>query len=72
MGTEDKYWIKPGIQVQRIGTDTPIMTVEKLLSKSSGAKFRITGVLCHWTDKDDKYQSGTFHTKELVPYVTAL
>lgn len=75
-GLDDRYWIKQGIQVKLNGTDL-IMMVDNLTYKNyqipdghggQRSEKRLMGVKCHWVDKDHKYQTGLFHTRELTKY----
>ena len=78
-----RFWIKEGIKVyHRDHLDPEFkpkenafpLIVDGIMKKpvnnnnSKTAPYRIIGVKCHWISiKDQKYESGLFHTKELLP-----
>lgn len=72
----DKKWIKEGIEVAHRDNIEQKMVVEDFKRKSRGEMFIILGVKCHWWEEyrdktgevKKRYQYGTFHTKELVPW----
>jgi len=71
----DRYWIKPGISVTIAGTDLKVIVDKVVYRRTEGRPGgdgemhyirKIVGVMCHWLDKDNKYQTGMFHSKELI------
>lgn len=80
-----KYWIKGGVSVIHRDHVTDLnmdrlgfykMVVDKVVKRSKGEdgqrRTYIEGVRCHWLDSDMKFQTGQFHTGELVPFDIAL
>ena len=66
----ERYWIKPGIMVQRLDGTGPVMTVLRLerVSKklpNGDRKTYLKGVSCYWIDAMGQKQIGRFHTAEL-------
>lgn len=83
-GLWSRYWIISGIGVVHRNDVTDLnmdrlhlfkMTVDRVVKRSKGEgdsrKTYVDGVRCHWLDNSRKYQTGTFHTNELVPYEVA-
>ena len=72
----EKNWIKDGLDVAHIDNIFQKMTVEKMVTRRNGEAFIIVGFKCHWWEqipgKPNKYQFGTFHSRELVPWDTAI
>lgn len=76
-----KYWISTGIEVIRRDDITELnidrlrlfkMVVDKIVKrKIDDEMVRIEGVRCHWIDNNRVYQTGLFHTHELIPYEIA-
>lgn len=77
VSTQDKYWIKNGIAVHHVDYPKIKMRVQQLrkvtkeINDGKGGKKNaefIAGVTCTWLDKDHKFQTGLFHTKEILPW----
>lgn len=85
-GVWGKYWIRAGLEVVHRDHITDLnrdrmvlykMVVERVIKRSKEGRdgerrMFIEGVRCHWVDGDRKFQTGQFHTNELVPYEVAV
>ena len=72
----DKKWIKPGIDVAFIDVPDLKMKVQDFVRRSKVHDGKIVGeiiigVKCFWFDDKKKYQWGTFHSKQLLPWEVA-
>lgn len=80
----DKYWIEEGGEVAHKDNPSQKMYVERILKSSREIDYgdgagntskktitRTHGVECHWFDSEKKFQTGKFHTRELIPYEIA-
>lgn len=73
---DDKYWIKPGVEVAHREYPDRKMVVDDVLKKTESIledqvkknKTFVIGVECHWFDKDGRYDRGRFLTMELVKF----
>lgn len=73
---DDKYWIKPGVEVAHREFPDRKMIVDDVLKKSETVvenqvekkKTFVIGVECHWFDVDGRYDRGRFLTMELVKF----
>lgn len=73
---DDKYWIKPGVEVAHREFPDRKMIVDDVLKKTETIienklerqKTFVIGVECHWFDKEGRYDRGRFLTMELVPF----
>ena len=76
------FWISQGLEVYhrsdvssdlQLKENATLIMVDRILKKqlksddrSNPRPFFIKGIACHWY-KDGVYNTGTFHTKELLP-----
>lgn len=74
---DDKYWIKPGVEVAHREYPDRKMIVDDVLKKTESilqpdntaiSKTFVIGVECHWFDKNGRYDRGRFLTMELVKF----
>jgi uncharacterized protein YodC (DUF2158 family) len=73
---DDKYWIKPGVEVAHREYPDRKMIVDDVLKKTETVidngkekpKTFVIGVECHWFDKSGRYDRGRFLTMELLPF----
>ena len=73
---DDKYWIKPGVDVYHREMPDRKMIVDDILKKTEKVsedgkmipKTFTIGVECHWFNKDGTYGRGRFLTMELVKW----
>lgn len=74
---DDKYWIKPGVEVAHREFPDRKMIVDDVLKKTESIvqedkkainKTFVIGVECHWFDKDGRYDRGRFLTMELIKF----
>lgn len=73
----DKRWIKDGMEVAHKDNIIQKMTVEKMvvITRKGGMSI-VAGFKCHWWEsvpgKQPKYNYGTFHSRELIPWEVAM
>lgn len=73
---DDKYWIKPGVEVAHRDFPDRKMIVDDILRKTEiliedGKKVPTTftvGIECHWFGEDGRYDRGRFLTMELIKF----
>lgn len=73
---DDKYWIKPGVEVAHREFPDRKMIVDDVLKKtetiieneSKVQKTFVVGVECHWFDTTGRYDRGRFLTMELLRF----
>ena len=73
----EKKWIKPGIDVAYIDVPDLKMKVQDFVRRSKVVEGKVVGeiiigVKCFWFDDKKKYQWGTFHSKQLLPWEVAV
>lgn len=74
---DDKYWIKPGVEVahrefpdRKMIVDDVLKKTETLIEEGGTKKARtfVIGVECHWFGEDKRYDRGRFLTMELIKF----
>lgn len=73
---DDKYWIKPGVEVAHREKPDRKMIVDDILKRTEKIKDGdevkqktfVIGIECHWFDEQQRYDRGRFLTMELIPF----